>query len=170
MNEFTDIQYSVYRQRLATTQKRLNICKQQIRQTINQINDLVRKIDIEELQHKVQKHVNESGIMSKIMKKRFDAAMTHVPNGSRWKPNKDGSKPLQGSGELRREAERAVQHTFYLTEKIKWSDLIEFVRLPYAEKQNEIRPFMEDPTDEELKEAFEMADRIVEKELKNILG
>jgi hypothetical protein len=57
-----------------------------------------------------------------------------------------------------------------LTDPIKWEDLVSEIDLPYAEVQNEQRPFMEDPTEDELKPAYDMADEILEKELVRILS
>jgi len=156
--------------KLATTKAKINVC-------LAQLEKLMHELNPDQLQARVQKMVNDSGIMGKIMANRFEYQMTHVPDGNPWVPDKLKSlqekgykKILVGSGKLRKEAIRVVQHTFWLTDPIKWTDLIDEIDLPYASIQNDERPFMEDPTERELEPAYEYADQCLEQELKRILG
>jgi hypothetical protein len=167
----------IFQARRAALQRKLAICKANIAKALAQLENLMRELNPDQLQARIQKQVNESGIMGKIMQNRFDAQATHVPSGIPWVPDqlktlqkKGYKKTLVGSGKLRREAIKVVMHTFWLTGPIKWEDLVQEIDLPYAEVQNEDRPFMEDPNEQELQPVYELADLYLEQELKRILS
>ena len=167
----------IFQARRAALQRKLATCKVNITRALVQLEKLLHELNPDQLQARIQKQVNDSGIMGKIMQNRFDAQMTHVPDGVSWVPDqpktlqkKGYKKILVGSGKLRREAIRVVQNTFWLTGEIKWEDLVQEIDLPYAEIQNEDRPFMGNPTERELEPVYALADEYLERELKRILN
>jgi len=167
----------IFRARRAALNRKLAICKQNIVRALAKLDKLMHELNPDQLQIRIQKQVNDSGAMGRIMEARFSNQMTHVPGGVSWLPptpkslqKKGYKKTLVGTGKLKREAISVVMHTFWLTGDIKWEDLVQEIDLPYAEIQNEQRPFMEDPTEEELKPVYDLADLYLERELKRILG
>jgi hypothetical protein len=162
----------IYRARRAALIRKLAVIKAQINICIRKIDIITRELSSEKLIKRIEKQVNNSRVMQAIMHERFVYKRTHgKAGGMKWKDRKTNrpNQLLVDSGELREEAKDVVRNTFKLTEPIEWESLVGQINLVYAEKQNDERPFMENPTDEELEPAYRIADMYLEQELKRIL-
>jgi len=169
----------IYRARLAALRKHLNVVGSRSGDMTKKLNKLARDMESGTLFKRVERRVNASGIMSDIMRLRFLQGRRHVGHGRRWKALRRGRKGtiirrkfpgapiLIQTGRLVNYASRVVRNTFSLTKMPIWESIS--IPLVYADYQNKMRPFMENPSIQELQPALAMARRFLDDEVNRIM-
>lgn len=120
------------------------------------------KRELQRINKDVERAVNTRGFMSDIVARRF------ASQGEGWKKwkacdvhymmsKKKGNKPiLYLTGTLMKESKRAVKNTYNLEHNFNWPSLYSSVT-SYASYVAETRPFLDNPTDDELRDADNFA-------------
>lgn len=115
--------------------------------------------------------VNSSNLMEEIVKKRFDEKAT---DGVSWAERKKAYPwpMLQRTGTLLRAAINAVRFSYRIS-GTRWN--ISSLGVPYARYVNDgtprmdARPFLQDPSEEELRKADRFAARVARRVLRRMM-
>lgn len=132
------------------------------------------------IKQKVEAEVNKQGFMENIIKARFDKEAARSTGDRPWEPRKEAksdafsSHPiLQKTGALLHSALRAVRNTYRFAARQTWFHIFS-VNVHYGKfhqfgtPKMVARPFMLDPTPQELIPANRYAIKIFNKKLKEL--